>query len=222
MQRPLDPSEGFSGHVPFENPEKWRRRRLPHFDAKGIYQMITYRLADALPQELVERWREELFPGSAGCQPVELNAAQLALRRRCEAVMDASHGSCILKQPNIARIVLDNWSHFHGQRYEIVAAVVMPNHVHILIRLLAPWTLAKIVHSWKSYTANRIHEELERTGWQPALPGDDTANTIWQREYWDRFIRDEEHFHAAIAYILDNPVKAGLCVHREDWPWLLT
>ena len=47
----------------------------------------------------------------------------------------------------------------------------------------------------------------------PALP----ENSIWQREYWDRFIRDEKHFHAAIAYIHDNPVSAGVCARREDW-----
>ena len=79
------------------------------------------------------------------------------------------------------------------------------------------------MHSWKSFTANRINEELERTGWQPALPGNDKdaqlPGNLWQREYWDRFIRDEKHYHAAIAYILDNPVSAGLCAHREEWPW---
>ncbi len=217
MQRPMDPDEGFSGTGPFENLDKWHRRRLPHYQAGGIYQMITYRLADALPQKLVECWREELLPGSAGCQPVVLNAAQLEMRRRCEVAMDAGHGSCILKRPECARIILDNWLYFEGQRYEIIVAVVMPNHVHILIRVLAPWTLAKIIHSWKSYTANSLRRELEQTGWQPALPGEH----LWQREYWDRFIRDEKHFHAAIAYILDNPITAGLCLHRNEWPWVI-
>ena len=39
------------------------------------------------------------------------------------------------------------------------------------------------------------------------------------REYWDRFIRDEQHFTAAIEYIHMNPVKAGLVEKAEDWYW---
>ena len=152
MQRPLDPQQGFSGNVPFLNRDKWRRRRLPHYDAGGIYQMITYRLADALPQDLLRRWRDELKPGSAGCQPVvasfpgsagcqpvvahDVSSAELAFRRRCEEALDAGHGSCLLRQPRNARIVIDNWLHFDGQRYLIIAFVVMPNHDHI--RVLGP------------------------------------------------------------------------------------
>ena len=42
---------------------------------------------------------------------------------------------------------------------------------------------------------------------------------FWMREYWDRYIRDENHFHSTIAYIHDNPVKAGLCAYSYEWPW---
>ena len=58
MERPFEPGEGFSGQIPFENPEKWRRRRLPHYNAAGIYQMITYRLADSLPHDVVVRLKQ--------------------------------------------------------------------------------------------------------------------------------------------------------------------
>jgi putative transposase len=39
----------------------------------------------------------------------------------------------------------------------------------------------------------------------------------------DRFaswvLRDERHFHATLAYVRENPVRAGLCRHADDWPW---
>lgn len=45
------------------------------------------------------------------------------------------------------------------------------------------------------------------------------SSQLWQRDYYDRFIRDEEHLHRCIAYIRRNPVKAGLCLKPEDWPY---
>lgn len=39
------------------------------------------------------------------------------------------------------------------------------------------------------------------------------------RDYWDRYIRDEAHWHAVLAYIDENPVKAGLASCPQDWPF---
>jgi type I restriction enzyme R subunit/putative DNA methylase len=85
----------------------------------------------------------------------------------------------------------------------------MPNHVHALFQPFDGWTLARIVGPWKSFTGRRL-------GSQYPCPG---PRRVWHREYWDRFIRDENHFLAAREYIHDNPVKAGLVERAEDWPW---
>ena len=80
----------------------------------------------------------------------------------------------------------------------------MPNHVHVLIQ--AYDDLSKIVQSWKSYTgkwALQRNRTLEL-----GIPAD--QQRFWQAEYWDRFIRNEEHFNRAIEYILRNPKSAGL------------
>jgi hypothetical protein len=45
------------------------------------------------------------------------------------------------------------------------------------------------------------------------------APSIWHPEFWDRFIRNDHHFASALAYIHNNPVKAGLVALPEDWPW---
>lgn len=85
----------------------------------------------------------------------------------------------------------------------------MPNHVHVLVKLAheSP-SLSSIVHSWKSYTAKQINQQLGRTG------------PLWMRDYFDRYIRDDAHLHACVEYIRQNPVKAGLVHKAEEWPWM--
>lgn len=168
----------------------WSRpRHLPHFNAAHEIQMITYRLADSLPKTVIQRMADEMLPD-----------AEPSYRKRIESQLDLGHGSCILRDPLYARMVVDTWRHFDGDRYHLGAWVVMPNHVHVMIRMNGTASLARIVQSWKSYTGRH-------------LP------VSWQREYWDRFIRDEKHYHQAIDYILQNPVNAGLCHTAEKWPW---
>ena len=67
--------------------------------------------------------------------------------------------------------------------------------------------MGKIVHTWKSYTAHECNKILARSG------------EFWQKESFDRYIRDENHFASAVAYIENNPVKAGLCKRPQDWKW---
>jgi REP element-mobilizing transposase RayT len=112
--------------------------------------------------------------------------------------------------------VVDTWQRFAGERYDLIAWVVMPNHVHVLIRTYKGVALGRIVQSWKSYTGRRIRRMMEE--------GEIGARRfegkgVWMREYWDRYIRNERHFEAAVRYIHDNPVKAGLAELAEDWPW---
>lgn len=94
---------------------------------------------------------------------------------------------------------------FNEQRYCLHAWIVMPNHVHVLLTPRSGESLSQILHTWKSFTANKANAALGRTG------------AFWQREYFDRFVRNEEHFSAAIEYIENNPVKAGLCQTPVEW-----
>jgi REP element-mobilizing transposase RayT len=97
--------------------------------------------------------------------------------------------------------------HFDGARYRLLAWCVMPNHVHVMIETLEGFPLADVLHSWKSFTANQANKLLGRPG------------EFWQREYFDRYIRHAEHFQQAVAYIEENPVKAGLARIKTEWPW---
>jgi REP element-mobilizing transposase RayT len=134
----------------------------------------------------------------------QLNAE---LRRRIEDYLDLGHGLCHLKRPEIARMVEEAMLFFDRQRYHLLAWTVMPNHVHSVFLPLPGHTLSEIVQSWKSYTSKQANNILGRAG------------RFWQEDYFDRFIRDDDHFHATVAYVEENPVKAGLCAKPEDWPY---
>ena len=177
-------------------PEAHSHGYLPHIEG-AEFQMITYRLGDALPTKVMQR------------------LAHLGSEKRrvdTEQLLDAGYGQCWLAYPNIAKIVIDNWLYFAGKRYRILAYVVMPNHVHLLIHVFEDSSLSKIIQSWKSYTAKKIAKQLDLAGQKPSLP-------IWQPDYWDRFIRNQAHLEAATAYIHNNPVSAGLVACSTDWRW---
>jgi putative transposase len=189
----------------------WHSRGyLPHFESSTAIQHITYRLADSLPAHVVATLTAEL----ASMRPTK---REIMRRKRLEAVMDAGHGSCVLRVPAMARLVQDNLLFHDGTRYRLLAWVVMPNHLHVLIQPIAPWAVSNIVASWKSYTGRRISAWRAEARLAPGDPG--VAATVWHREYWDRFARDASHLEYFRDYIHLNPVKAGLVPRAQDWVW---
>ena len=124
-----------------------------------------------------------------------------------ERFLDRGYGECSLRDPRIAAVVEDALLHGDGERYRLLAWVVMPNHVHCVIEQVPGIPLGKVVGSWKIFTAKAANALLNR------------AAPFWARDYFDRYIRDAEHFHAVVSYIENNPVKAGLVADRMEWPW---
>jgi REP element-mobilizing transposase RayT len=140
------------------------------------------------------------------------NRRSVERRKRLQALLDSGLGSCVLCRPDCAKIVEDSLLFGHGERYRLLSWVVMPNHVHVLIQQCDNWPLWKVVQSWKRHTSREIQNIL----------GPQTFNGVgktplWQRDYWDRYIRDERHFYAAKQYIEYNPVEAGLVKKASDW-----
>ena len=170
----------------------WKSRKLRHFDGPVSAQFITFRLFDSLPWEIVEKWRSEC-------------SSDADFRRRVERLLDNGRGECWLRIKEIAEIVVGALKFQNGIRYELIAWVVMPNHVHILIRLFESEHLPDILHSIKSFSAQKANQFLKRKG------------QFWQHESFDRYIRSSRHFAAVVRYIEDNPVKAGLCGSPEGW-----
>ena len=127
---------------------------------------------------------------------------------RVDGYLDEGRGDCFLSQPAIAKLVSGALKFFLGQRYELPAWVVMPNHVHAVVHPLPGHTLSDIEHSWKSYTANEANKLLHRVG-----------QTFWQPECFDHLVRDNADHARCSQYVTNNPVSARLCERPEDWPW---
>ncbi len=170
----------------------YSRGYLPHYDKPGTIQMVTFRLADAMPASLRHEWEHLLAIKDEREQ-----------RTKLEAYLDKGRGDCVLRG-ECAAAVENVLLRFNNQRYRLAAWVVMPNHVHVLVEL---WEmpLGKLLKAWKGVSANAVNCILDRGG------------QLWQTEYWDRYMRDETHFRKAQHYIEWNPVKAGWVKTSEAW-----
>jgi len=201
-----------AGFPPPENTVLIRNRgHLPHWEAATAIYFVTFRLADSLPQDALRRI---LFSR----KDIPLNAAQMGREiseterkrlaklhaRRIEKYLDTGVGECFFRNPVVAKMVSDSLRQFNDSRYRLFAWCVMPNHIHVVFQAISGNTLPQILHSWKSYTAKQANHILRRSG------------EFWQREYYDRLVRDLAEFHRAVQYVVDNPRKAGL----NEWPWV--
>jgi putative transposase len=102
-----------------------------------------------------------------------------------------------------AQLVIDTLL-FYRRRGDILlgAFVVMPDHVHFVIRLREPLTLSRWLNRFKSYVATHFG-----------------AGPIWQAGCWSEMIVSSPFFWQKVRYIHNNPVKAGLVEKPEDWIW---
>jgi type I restriction enzyme R subunit len=118
---------------------------------------------------------------------------------RCrETKLDECLGACVLKRPELAKIVSDSLPHFDGDRYRMGDFVVMPNHVHLLAAFATQEIMERQFDSWLHYTAFRINPLIG------------SKNHFWQQEPFDRLVRSVEQFEYLRNYIAQNPAKAGL------------
>jgi putative transposase len=185
----------------------WRTHRFPpRSDRRSAQQFVTLILADALPKKAITRMEHEL----ATLPEIERAALR---RRRLHGVLDAGNGSCRLLDPRQAALVEQVLRHGDGERYRLLAWVVMPNHVHALIEPLPGWAPERIVHAWKSLTAHVLAKGAD--GAPPLRSG----RRLWLREFWERRISDAQHYRQALDYIHLDPVKAGLAEHPGAWRW---
>ncbi len=174
----------------------YTKHNLPHWGQSNVIVFVTFRLADSLPAELVEKWRIERTRWTEE-HPQPWNASdiqeysQLFSRRREES-LDAGHGECFLAESQCREIVGLALEYFNGERYSLHSYVIMPNHVHVLMELHESGGLQKIIKNWKSYTAREINRARGRSG------------AVWQRDYYDRLVRNEDHYKRCILYIRKN------------------
>ena len=85
--------------------------------------------------------------------------------------------------------------------------VIMPDHVHLVVKL-ASGDLSIAINQFGKFTARQINSMLGRRG------------AFWQHGYYEHRLRSEEALWAHVSYLLENPVRAGLVKHWEDWPFI--
>ncbi|MCO6482812.1 MAG: transposase [Flavobacteriales bacterium] len=138
------------------------RGYMPHVNGPELIQHVSCHLADSLPKEAVAAMDAELKE-----LPPKLRDHEREMR--VAAYLDAGYGSCILRVPELADMVQETFTHFAGDRYELHAWCVMPNHVHVLFQPVNGWSMSEIVASWKSYTGRRISEYAKANGMSEGL-----------------------------------------------------
>jgi putative transposase len=171
----------------------WHERGyLPHFDANTLLQHIVFRTAGSLPQHLIER---------ANSAPAELR------RSLMDDALDTSQRGCVFSDPICADIMQSALRFFDGDKYDLQAWCVMPNHVHVLLVTDPHVLMGRIVKSWKHSVAWRINK----------MHG--TERPIFAKDYFDRFVRNLKQAETAIHYVEANPVKAKLVSEACAWQW---
>jgi len=185
-------------------------RNLPHRLPPGEVVFLTFRLAGSLPRTVVEQLQAELelVQQRFESEPAQLYAAQKRYFGRFDAQLNrGEYGPMYLRQPEIAALVAESLCYFDGKGYDLRCYCLMPNHVHLVVRILEEaLPLVKTLQRLKSYTATQANKLLGQTG------------AFWQAESYDHVVRKGE-LESVVAYVLENPVKAGLVEVWERWPY---
>ncbi len=197
------------GYFHYNKELKTYRRRLPHWKLEGGVYFITARLADSVPRKRYERLRTEYESEREKLKRRE--AAPDAYEElfewfhldQLDTLLDEGHGECLLARDEIAEILWESIQYFDGKRYQLIAAVIMPNHIHVVFRVLEGHAFNTIVGAWKSFTYNEVRKRFG-------------THLKWQSECFDRIVRDTDELIRVTDYVLRNPEKAGL----RGWRWV--
>lgn len=186
------------------------RGRLPHWERDSGLYFITFRQADALPKSVLKKVAERhpilTAAKTSGVRLLPEQQAELAefSPRKMEEYCDRGCGSCAMNDQRIAGAVAAALRFRDGKQYRLLAWCIMPNHVHVVVRLLPGIDLATVLKTWKQFSSKAANQVLGRKG------------RFWQKEYYDHLIRNEVEYSRAVRYVMENPIKAGL----KNWPWV--
>ena len=200
-------------------------RHLPHWHLNGAIYWTCFRLADAIPQDKLRAWKDELAVWRrANPEPWDDRQWQEYDRQfgeRFHNWLDAGTGSRALARPDVRQVVVDCLQRFEGERLLIHAAVIMPTHVHALIEplqmtgrtgtgrnacpTLLCHDLSDLLHGVKGASARAANKILGATG-----------TSFWMDESYDHIVRNERQYQHFLHYISENPTKAHLMAD-EFW-----
>ncbi len=209
------------------------RRNLPHYQPADATFFVTFRLAGSLPAEAIARLKEERMQEEMLLLKIKdekVRRKKIADQRKRyfdkfdTMLDDAVNDRSWLHDERVARMVAEALCFRDKKVYDLLAYCIMPNHVHIVFTversgaslLINPQpadverstaSLYKVLQSLKTYTAREANKILRRKG------------AFWQHESYDHVVRDGKELERIIAYVLHNPVKAGMVSNWEQWKW---
>jgi len=193
------------------------RRNLPHYQPVNATFFVTFRLAGSLPVETVARLKEERVQDEKVLLKIKdekVRGKKIADQHKryfskFDTMLDnAVNDRSWLNDERVARMVAEALCFRDKKVYDLLAYCIMPNHVHIVFTVERSATsLYKILQSLKAHTAREANKILRQKG------------AFWQHESYDHVVRDGKELERIIAYVLHNPVKAGMVANWEQWKW---
>lgn len=199
---------------------KIQYRNLPHWEQEGVCAFVTMRLADSLPKEVMREheqarrrwlqargWDAELPEAFVLDQlsPVERQSFRRFASSKMHRSLDKGHGSCVLKNADVRRIVEEAVRYGNMETYTLYSFVIMPNHVHVLLQPMPGESLKRLLSSMRRVSARNVNRHLGRAG------------ELWQAEPFDHLVRSRHWFDRYRTYIRLNPARARLRSDAYTW-----
>jgi len=185
---------------------------VPHWDQLGKLCFITWRLSDSLPESKLQEFRmlrKEWIQKNPKPWTVEQEQAyREAFHDKIDSCLDQGAGDCIFKHAEARKVFEDVLLEMNEDAFQLEAYVIMPNHVHLLLRLDAP--LSEVMKRLKGKSSRCLNLHLGKSG------------KLWQRSFYDTLIRSSRHLRFVLAYIHRNPEKLSpstysLWFNSEEW-----
>ena len=205
------------------NYKPYYRHNLPHIQPPGATFFITFNLTGSIPKHILQQYITEKRKLEAIGQKQDIPEKKREWFRKFEETLDqANNGPVWLKNEQIAQLVTESLHYLNGKMYSLISYCIMANPVHVVLtpleiqpsatddkqtHTMRYHSLASIMHSLKSYTAQKANQILGRSG------------AFWQHESYNHCIRNPDELHRIIRYVLNNPVKIGLVKEWKEWEW---
>lgn len=164
---------------------------LPHWAQRNAVQFITCRLADSLPQEKLDEYRNLrqrlYYEGNKELWSVEVQQ----MVDRIVYWLCKGYGEMILRDAAVRDIVVKTIDFWNNKRYQLLAYVIMPNHLHMLLTPAVEEDMYLTLRDFKHYTTREINRYLNRRG------------SVWHSDSFDRMPRNNKEYNRYLGY--NNP-----------------
>lgn len=203
-------------------------RRLPHFHRVGATFFITTNLYGAIPKNILQKLRvkrdsliEQIKQENQEDKERKIYMARRAYFYELDTYLDACQNSPkYLAIPEVATIVEEEIRRYDQQDYNLVAFTLMSNHIHLVLdfsiqlKQIIPFDLdlytnvSEVMRKIKGSSSFHANKVIDNSG-----------NPFWGASYYDRYIRDYNHFFGAVNYTINNVVKAKIATHWMNHPY---